>query len=290
MPGTEGRGAGTGNGAGVGRAMGAWRALAGRLGAWLAAYLGQPLKGYEPYVPAGAQRLLGLLEPADVLLVEGNTRVSTAIKYLTQSTWSHTALYVGDVLGQGLDAATAPTLIEADLEQGVHAVPLATYAHFNTRICRPIGLTEEDRARVVAFAVERLGLAYDLKNLIDLARYLLPTPPVPSFMRRRLLALGSGDPTRALCSTLIAQAFQAVRYPILPRVESLCPEGEEPCGYSVREILHIRHHSLFAPRDFDLSPYFRVIKPIEASRFDYRSLVWDDQPERHEEHDAHATT
>lgn len=73
--------------------------------------------------------------------------------------------------------------------------------------------------------VSRLGLAYDLKNIIDLARYLLPTPPVPSFMRRKMLALGSGDPTRAICTTLIAQAFQSVRYPILPRVETLGAES-----------------------------------------------------------------
>ena len=31
--------------------------------------------------------------------------------------------------------------------------------------------------------------------------------------------------------------------------------------YSRDEILHIRHPSLFAPRDFDLSPYFQVVKP-----------------------------
>ena len=167
--------------------------------------------------------------------------------------------------------------MEADLNQGIIAVPLATYARFNTRVCRPVGLTAEDRWRVVAYAVSRRGQSYDLKNLIDLARYLLPTPPVPSFLRRRLLALGSGDPTRAICSTLIAQAFQSVRYPILPRIEILCPEGQQPCAYSVREVLHIRHHSLFTPRDFDLSPYFRIIKPVEALGFDYRALVWDDQ-------------
>jgi len=39
----------------------------------------------------------------------------------------------------------------------------------------------------------------------------------------------------------------------------------------------IRHHSLFAPRDFDLSPYFQVIKPLRVAEFDYRRLVWDDQ-------------
>ena len=35
------------------------------------------------------------MEPGDILLVEGNQRVSSAIKYLTQSTWSHAAFYLG---------------------------------------------------------------------------------------------------------------------------------------------------------------------------------------------------
>ena len=86
-----------------------------------------------------------ILQPGDVLLVEGNTRISTAIKYLTQSTWSHAALYVGDAMGQGLDPEKSPTLIEADLIKGVIAIPLSTYAHFNTRICRPINLADDHR-------------------------------------------------------------------------------------------------------------------------------------------------
>jgi hypothetical protein len=258
------------------------------LGGWLAKYLAQPLSHYQPYAAIDGERLLDLLQPGDVLLVEGNTRVSTAIKYLTQSTWSHATLFIGDALGQGLDVDSAPSLIEADLKKGVIAVPLATYARFNTRICRPINLTAEDRARVVDFAVSRLGLAYDLKNLIDLGRYLLPMPPVPSFMRRRLLALGSGDPTRALCSSLIAQAFQSVRYPILPCVETLSEEEQQASAYTVKEILHIRHHSLFTPRDFDLSPYFQVVKPLQAMAFDYRSLVWHDQHPAERKEGKHA--
>ena len=96
---------------------------------------------------------------------------------------------------------------------------MSKYASYNTRICRPVGLTPEDRAAVIRFAVERIGHAYDLKNIVDLMRYFLPQPPVPTRWRRRMLALGSGEPTRAICSTLIAEAFQSVRYPILPRVE-----------------------------------------------------------------------
>ena len=105
-------------------------------------------------------------------------------------------------------------------------------------------------------------MEYDLKNVIDLIRYLLPTPPVPVRFRRRMLALGSGDPTRAICSTVIAQAFQSVRYPILPQVRVQKILSNTHGTYSEREILHIRHHSLFTPRDFDLSPYFQVVNRL----------------------------
>jgi hypothetical protein len=247
------------------------------VGRALAHYLNQPIKGYEPFAVSDPAKLAAVLEPADVLLVEGNTRVSTAIKYLTQSTWSHAALYVGDFqrTGKGLEAVV---LIEADVEQGVIAVPLTKYADFNTRICRPVGLTPEDRRRVCEYAIARLGHAYDLKNVVDLARYLLPVPPVPVTWRRRMLAFGSGDPTRAICSTLIAQAFQLVRYPILPRVEHRRSRPDGKLKYTVKEILHIRHYSLFTPRDFDISPYFRVIKPATETGFDYKNLVWADLP------------
>jgi hypothetical protein len=36
------------------------------------------------------------------------------------------------------------------------------------------------------------------------------------------------------------------------------------------------HHSLFAPRDFDISPFFEIVKPALAQGFDYRTLVWAD--------------
>jgi len=169
-------------------------------------------------------------------------------------------------------------LIEADIEHGVIAVPLTSVAGVNTRICRPVGLEPQDCQRVCRYAIERLGLKYDLRNIIDLARYLLPVPPVPVYLRRRMLALGSGDPTRAICSTLIAQAFQSVRYPILPRIERQAPSDATARVYGVREILHIRHYSLFTPRDFDVSPYFKVIKPVIEVDFSYLALRWTDGP------------
>ena len=43
---------------------------------------------------------------------------------------------------------------------------------------------------------------------------------------------------------------------------------------SRREILHIRHHSLYAPRDFDVSPFFAIVKPTIETGFDYKQMKW----------------
>ena len=206
-----------------------------------------------------------------MLLVEGNLRISAVIKYVTQSTWSHSCLYIGDSLSRG---GTEPKceLIEADLVEGVVAVPLSKYTSFNTRICRPIGLTKEDTGRLIEYVVSRLGHRYDLKNFIDLGRYLLPIPMVPPRYRRRLAPFGSGDPTRAICATLLAQAFQSIHYPILPQRE--IKSAYRPNPFSEEVILRPRHYSHFAPRDFDLSPYFQIIKPPVATAVDYRKLSW----------------
>ena len=171
--------------------------------------------------------------------------------------------------GENLDM-----LIEADLENGVVAVPLSKYTRFNIRICRPYQLEAEDTIKVCEYMKNSLGMQYDLKNITDLARYLLPQPPVPQRWRRRMLALGSGDPTRAVCSSLIARAFQSVCYPILPDIIDL----EDNLG-AERELLHIRHHTLFTPRDFDVSPYFEIVKPELALGFDYKQLHWQQQSE-----------
>lgn len=62
------------------------------LGGRLARYLAREVHIHSMAPPTRPDLLLKVLQPGDVLLVEGNSRVSTAIKYLTQSTWSHAAL------------------------------------------------------------------------------------------------------------------------------------------------------------------------------------------------------
>jgi len=244
------------------------------LGRALAEYLSKPIA--KPGGSSMDARLVAdTLAPGDVLLVEGNTRMSAAIKYLTQSMWSHAALFVGvrpDLPSVGGEPAT---LIEADVLEGVRALPLSAYGRFRVRICRPVNLTPEDCERVIQYALQRLGHKYDLKNVLDLARYLFPIP-IPARLRRRLIAFGSGDPTRAICSTLIAQAFDAVRYPILPVISRKRGTEATENVDQARELWRIRHYSLYVPRDFDASPFFEVVKPRIAKTFDYRHAPWSE--------------
>lgn len=245
----------------------------------LADYLMAPKRQGWHVAAATPEALAATLRPGDVLLIDGNTRISVAIKYLTQSNWSHAALYIGDALGHGQPGEAPRLLIEADLRDGVRAVALDKYARMHTRICRPVGLSAAEVDRIIDYAARRIGYRYDMKNVLDLARYLIPTPPVPTRWKRRMIALGSGDPSRAICSTLIAEAFQSLRYPILPDVT--LEQADPTCQDCVREIMHVRHHSLYTPRDFDISPYFEVVKPTLAHGFDYRRLAWaDDAPVR----------
>ena len=76
------------------------------------------------------------LRPGDVLLVEGNNHISGVIKYLTQSTWSHAALYVGPI-GDRATEDGEPWLQKPISGTEVVAVPLSKYSRFHTRICRP---------------------------------------------------------------------------------------------------------------------------------------------------------
>ncbi len=247
--------------------MGVMLDVIGRL---IAGYLQKEVPGYEPFTPSDPESLRSVIEPGDVLLVEGNNRISGIIKYLTQSTWSHSALYVGPIDGAQEEDGEPHVLIEAYVGDGVISAPLSKYFSYHTRLCRPVGLSYEDRTAVCRYAINRIGFGYDTKNILDLMRYLIPLP-IPQRWRRRMIALGSGDPTKMICSALIAQAFDTVRYPILPKITRAGSRAAR------REILHIRDSSLYMPRDFDISPYFQIVKPTIVRGFDYTRLHWADK-------------
>ncbi|HEY2137514.1 MAG TPA: lipo-like protein, partial [Xanthobacteraceae bacterium] len=89
-----------------------------RVGHGIARYLAKPAAGYEPFTPSDPEALRHSLKPCDVLLVEGNSHVAGVIKYLTQSTWSHSALYVGPIADSATPDGEPHVLIEAQIGEG----------------------------------------------------------------------------------------------------------------------------------------------------------------------------
>ena len=84
------------------------------IGRLIARYPQKPAEGYEPLTPGDLTALRETLRPGDVLLVEGNNHIASVIKYLTQSTWSHSALYVGPTAGAATPEGEPHVLIEAN--------------------------------------------------------------------------------------------------------------------------------------------------------------------------------
>jgi hypothetical protein len=229
-------------------------------------------------------RLGEALMPGDVLLVEGRSRVGRVIRAITQSPWTHAALYLGhlhDIVDPNLRALVVEfyrqdhseqLLIEAVLGEGTRVTPLSKYHRDHLRICRPSNLSPGDAQRVIGFAIRRLGTDYDLRGLLDLARFLLPWGLLPRRWRSSLFCRHPGGMTRTLCSDLIAEAYASVDFPILPFIER---RGDGTLRFFKR------NPKLFTPRDFDYSPYFDIIKYPYLGIADvglYRRLPWSQTP------------
>lgn len=223
------------------------------------------------------------IRSCDVLLVEGRSRVSEIIKNITQNTWTHSALYIGrlhDIEDPSLRAhiqqyydgePSEPLLIESLLGKGTIITPLNQYKGIHLRICRPKDLTPTDSNKVVAYALRHLGVDYDVRHLLDLARFLIPFGILPRRWRSSLFEYHPGVFTRIVCSTMIAECFGQVHYPILPVVR------REEDGSLQFFKLNTR---LLTPKDFDLSPYFEIIKyPIlgQDGLAVYRQLPWSEE-------------
>jgi hypothetical protein len=227
-----------------------------------------------------------------VILIDGNERVSLVIKYLTQSSWSHAALYVGDELLRRHPAQRAALtarfgvdaehLVVEALMEGVVFSPLSKYLKHNMRVCRPMALRREDRDRILDELLAQLGSQYDVQHVLDLARYFFPVSLIPRRLRRKVLEVGGDLTTDVICSSMIGRAFQNVGFPILPAIE---PAAHEPQGWVdwlrrrktfYPALFHRQRETLITPRDFDLSPYFDVVKfnAVELVAFDYKRIRW----------------
>ncbi len=233
--------------------------------------------------PCDFQRLSDEIRPCDVLLVEGRTRVGNMIKTITTSPWTHSALYLGRLseiddpalrclIQQHYDGDDDDQLlIEPLLGYGTIIRRLDVYEGEHLRICRPSSLTSKDAQIVISRAADHLGVGYDIRQLIDLARFLFPFGIIPRRWRSSLFKAGAGEQTKTVCSTMIAEVFSEVHYPVLPVIH------RDEAGD-----LHLykRNTRLYTPSDFDYSPYFDIIKYPILGLDDlavYRQLPWDEE-------------
>lgn len=119
------------------------------------------------------ERLRYEIRPCDVLLVEGTSRASELIKSVTQSSWSHSALYIGrlhevenpilrDRIKEHYEGDPGEQLlIEGMLGKGVIITPLSFYQRMHLRICRPHGITSRSSTAVIILvrgAMDRIDL------------------------------------------------------------------------------------------------------------------------------------
>jgi hypothetical protein len=257
---------------------------------WLVSRITRPRLEYRRYVFNDPKKLKSRIRPGDVVLVDGDQRVSQVVKYLTMSPWSHSAIYVGSrfLLDPAERAETRRRfgqesrylIVEALMDRGVVVSPLIKYIDFNIRICRPVGLTAAQIQTVLDEAVARIGFRYDRRNILDLFRFLVPLRLIPMRLREDALHFGSGKETETICSSFLAEAFARVGLTILPlhirrRAVRRGRLRERVFGRPTRVaytgFLKARHPSLCVPQDFDLSPYFDVIKfnAREAIQFPY---------------------
>ncbi len=226
-------------------------------------------------------RLCEELHQGDVLLVEGRTRVSHVIKSITNSPWTHSVLYIGrldEIRDESLREKVSEChqgesheqlIIESMLGEGTIIKPVTKYETEHLRICRPKGLSRSDRQQVIAFSLSQLGYEYDVRHLLDLARFLFPYGIFPRRWRSTLFQQYAGRSTRNVCSYMLGEAFNSVNFPILPIAE----RSEDG---SLK--LYKRNPRLFTPKDFDYSPYFDIIKYPYFGLDDvaaYRGLPWD---------------
>jgi hypothetical protein len=275
-----------------------WQALQQWLTDRVTRFLNAPVGRYEQHHPNDLEATKQYLRKGDVILVDGHLRVSVLIKYLTHSPWSHAALYVGDELlrrGGALRALAeehfgveAEHVVVEALMEGVVASPLSKYADHNLRICRPHRLRTKHLARILDGAIGAIGWRYDLRNVVDLALHLGGAALLPPQRRRRVLRFGSGAARSVICTSLLGQLFDDVGFPVLPHVSYTDAPGgnESPAPRPLFSMLsrrgearyHRRHPTLLMPRDFDLSPFFRVVKvdAIGARGLDYERIAWED--------------
>jgi hypothetical protein len=228
--------------------------------------------------------------PGDVLLIEGRNRISNVIKRITHSRWTHAALYIGrlhsiedpelreHVRQYYHGSASNQLLVETIVGKGTLINATPHYKDYHIRICRPVGLSHSDAQKIIGFAIRHLGHTYDVRHFIDLGRFLLSSRWfIPRLWRSSLFNNIKNQTNKDVCSSMLAEAFTSVNFPVLPLIRSNKDKD--------MEMIH-RNPKLFTPSDFDYSPYFSIIKyPIYPNTHDgpYHHFPWREDLISHDE-------
>jgi hypothetical protein len=230
-------------------------------------------------------RICKSLRPGDVVLVEGCSRVSTIIRHITHSSWTHSSLYVGTpeeirALGVGDERLEAfntsphePLIVESLLGEGTILAPVSKYRENHLRICRPVGLSDSERREVVIRVLSRLGAHYQARELLESALLLLWEGLTPH-RRSRWFDSKMQRTDATICSSMLGQAFMSIGFPVLPLLE----QNREGRSRST-----LRAFQMLTPRDFDHSPSFEIVKcPVEQT-LPVCDVSLSDRPERKRE-------
>src|SRR5882757_2401001 len=141
----------------------------------------------------------------------------------------------------------------SNIEDGVVSAPLSKYLHCQTRICRPVGLSEADcekgcryasaHSSRLRFQERHRPLALSVTTAHDAAL----APPIDRARVRRC------QPYHLLfadCASIRRHALPDFAQDNAFRQPDGVPRGRRNPPLA-----------LYAPRDFDISPYFTVVKP-----------------------------
>ena len=228
---------------------------------WLTDWLQQE-RQTGPIRLSDFERVRQMLEPGDVILIDGQSRLDDTLKSITLSRWSRAALYLGrlhDIADPAMRATLAAYLpcspdtqlvVQARLDRGLVLEPLSVLEPDHLRICRPRGLPAGEQREVTRYAVSRLGIGSE-RAWWSLLALLMPWSWLPRRWRTGLFARTASGLLRLLSGTTLGEAYSFVQFPVLPLVKRA--DQDQPRLYR-------RQPRVFFAADFDHSPYFDVIK------------------------------
>ena len=199
------------------------------------------------------------------------------------SSWSHSALFIGDALLRRDPATRAEIqrrfgresrylIVEALVDKGVVVSPLRQVRRLQHPHLPADRAAAGRSARSCSdYVIARIGSHVRPPQLLRPDALPAAVPPDSRRdLREDALHFGSGIATETICSTLLAEAFAAVRFPILPvpvrrkrRARGRALRQQllgRPTRRAYSGLLRARHPTLCVPRDFDLSPYFDIVK------------------------------